>query len=298
MTQRPLSGAMSTTSLNGSIKNSKFYPPPSIHAGPYHQVQPLLYSPNQAHHTPSQPVNQNNVTDTKVITMGRKGGWEPVIVLFDSVIILGASLFSFYAQKHHFVINQATLAGKILNSSNVSALVSGVGAVVAAVYVWGLGLLGRMWLYRKVSSGGTVELRQLMVIASRGGLNDLHHAVSRAREVSDRLEIESLRFTLLQLRVAGVLFITTIAISWYIPAAFSGALNPTLAKVSENVGGKMTYLQLAGSGGNATITVASDCALPDSSCPAKLYYADHYQSLQFAFGYSCVSLMPLRNRLS
>ena len=133
-----------------------------------------MYSPGQA----GLPfVNPNsNLPFSK--PQGRKGGWEPVIVLFDSLIILGASLFSFYAQKHHLVVNQGTLAKKILNSSNVSALVSAVGAVVAAVYVWGLGLLGRMWLFRKVSSGGTVELRQLMVIASRGGLNDLHHAVS------------------------------------------------------------------------------------------------------------------------
>jgi hypothetical protein len=92
-----------------------------------------------------------------------------------------------------------------------------------------------------------------------------------------------------QLRVAGVLFITTIAISWYIPAAFSGALNPTLAKVSEHVNGRMPYLQMAGSNGNVTLAVANDCALPNSSCPAKAYYADHYQSLQFAFGYSYVS---------
>jgi len=87
-----------------------------------------------------------------------------------------------------------------------------------------------------------------------------------------------------QFRVAGLLFIVTICISWYIPAAISGALNPTLAQISERVNGQIPYLQLAGSNGHATIEPAGDCRIPLEICPAKEYYADHYQSLQFALG--------------
>lgn len=85
-------------------------------------------------------------------------------------------------------------------------------------------------------------------------------------------------------RVAGVLFIVTICISWYIPAAVSGALNPTLAKISERVEGQIPYSQLAGSGGSATLKAAEDCGTANAMCPAKGYYADHYQSLQSALG--------------
>jgi hypothetical protein len=79
-----------------------------------------------------------------------------------------------------------------------------------------------------------------------------------------------------------MMFILTIIICSYIPPALSGAINPTLSKVSERVDGKIPYLRLAGSGGYATIKDANDCGSSDGTCPAKGYYADHYQSLQFA----------------
>lgn len=107
----------------------------------------------------------------------KKGGWQPIIVLLDSLIILGAAAFAFYAQRSGLAFTQTAFAGQIINSSNVSAVISGVGTVIAAVYVWTLALLGRMWLYKRVSRGSPVELGQLMAIASRGSIDQIQHCV-------------------------------------------------------------------------------------------------------------------------
>lgn len=87
------------------------------------------------------------------------------------------------------------------------------------------------------------------------------------------------------MKVAGLTFVITVAMSWYLPSALSGALNPTLTPITEFVPGKTIYYQQAGSNGNASLPDANDCFSPDLNCPAKAYFADHYQAAQFAFGY-------------
>jgi hypothetical protein len=176
MIQRFSSGSLSSPELEGSpdgLKRQLLLPTQS-HG--YEKVDPLMYGLSRPNQPISLPVETTKAQACKAL--GRRGGWEPIVVLIDSVLILGASLFSFYAQKHHIVISQGKLTNIVINSSNISALVAGVGTLLAAFYTWGLGLLGRMWLFRKVSKGGKIELRHMMVIASRGALTDLHHAVS------------------------------------------------------------------------------------------------------------------------
>ena len=289
MIQRFSSGSLSSPELSPELENSpdglkrQLLLPSRTHG--HEKVDSLSYGPGRPYQPISLPVEMTKAQASKAL--GRRGGWEPIVVLVDSILILGASLFSFYAQNHHIALSQGKLTHKVLNSSNISALVSGVGVVLAAIYVWGLGLLGRMWLFRKVSKGEKVELRYLMVIASRGALTHLHHAVSHLyTNIMNTRQITDEQLPRSKFRVAGVLFILTICTSWYIPAAVSGALNPTLATISERVEGQIPYLQLAGSSGHATVADAGDCRAPKQTCPAKEYYADHYQSLQFALGES------------
>ena len=176
--QRFSSGSLPSPELENSPDSQKrqLLLPSQAHG--YEKVDSLTYGPSRPYQPISLPVERTEAQAKKAL--GKRGGWQPIIVLVDSLLILGASLFSFYAQNHHIAISQGKLTNKVINASNISALVSGVGVVLAAIYVWGLGLLGRMWLYRKVSKGEKVELRHLMVIASRGALTDLHHAVSRS----------------------------------------------------------------------------------------------------------------------
>lgn len=118
--------------------------------------------------------------------LSKRGGWKPLFVLIDSLILLGAAAFSFFAQQHSFVFAQQKFTGKVINSSNVSALISAGGAVCAAVFVWGLALIGRIWLWRRVKSGKTIKLGQVMAIASRGAVDEIGNAVCVHLEVVSR----------------------------------------------------------------------------------------------------------------
>ena len=209
------------------------------------------------------------------------GGIRPAIVLVVSLIILGAGCFSITAQHVHIVFRQSVFNSRWINASTVSAILAISGTILAAGYINLLGLIGRIWLWKQIEKKKQVKLGQVMVIASKGAIDELLYAVS--------IVVSAAAFVLTpssQFGIGKASFIVAVALVWIIPPAFSGALQPIWGRQTDLVAGDRRYFHIAGSDGNTTLPVLVDCfdRSAPSRCPAREYYADHHMSMQYSLG--------------
>lgn len=250
---------------------------PGFNPEPPHPTEPWNQAPQWY---PADPSSEYAFTGTQE-SITKVGGLRPTIVLVVSLIILAAGCFSIAAQHVHIVFRQSVFNSRWINASTVAAILAISGTILAAAYINLLGLIGRIWLWKQIEKKRQVKLGQVMVIASKGAIDELLYAVS-----VNKISRDSHAYTVLQFGIGKASFIIAVALVWVIPPAISGALQPIWGRQTDLVAGDRRYFHIAGSGGNTTLPVLVDCfdRSAPSRCPAREYYADHHMSMQYSLG--------------
>jgi hypothetical protein len=211
--------------------------PPSPYQATYSPNQSprpaLLNSPSQKSYTTGSqpgstwPTSWNTLKPQALIT---HYGVETWLSFSASIVLLAAAGFSLYASSVGVVFPVSSLSGKTLNVPNVSALISGVGAAVAAALTFSLSILGRRWILRQVEQGNPITIGQWSAIASNGSIANL----IRAGKISWGLFlVGAILINVVGSALSGALvpsLVTGSSISWVEVVRLSGAYGKPYAK--------------------------------------------------------------------